>query len=231
MLQAAYPDEVQQIEVQESPKFPLQCMVFLETTSEDRLQQQQVSQVTLEWNEGYPINSGIQVVSYRFASSSSSSSKARMDAVLSAIKQESELCQEDEVEGGLACVAAALRAWNDFQEEGNHHDENHHNNHALNGDEPSSTSRDSNLPTTSFSWISGPPLLDRKSTFQAHVCRVESEQQVRQALDQLLTSHSKLQRATHNMVRVCCRCSKAIVVHEMSTISLFARRHFSMHIA
>ena len=50
-----------------------------------------------------------------------------------------------------------------------------------------------------YTWISGQPLLDRKSSFQAHLCEVYSENDVREALYQLLTSSSKIQRATHNM--------------------------------
>ena len=50
-------------------------------------------------------------------------------------------------------------------------------------------------------WISGEPLVDRKSTFVAHICRVVTERDVHEALHQLLDRNSKLQRATHNMVR------------------------------
>ena len=50
-----------------------------------------------------------------------------------------------------------------------------------------------------FTWISGDPLVDRKSVFQAHLCRLENEANVAPALQQLLTSSSKMQRATHHM--------------------------------
>lgn len=41
--------------------------------------------------------------------------------------------------------------------------------------------------------------MDRKSTFRAHACRVDSEQAVHEALFQLIDGNSKLQRASHNM--------------------------------
>jgi Uncharacterized protein family UPF0029 len=53
-----------------------------------------------------------------------------------------------------------------------------------------------------FTWITGKPLVDRKSTFLAHACHVSCEADVKLALQQLLTSHSKYRRATHNMVSV-----------------------------
>jgi hypothetical protein len=228
MLQAAYPDEVHQVHHHQdttapdtlTAAFPIQCLVYLDSIEEQQQhhhqqqrKQQQVSQVTLEWNEGYPVTSGIQVASYRFASSSSS--KARMDALLAAIKQVSEQCQQEEMESGLACVAAALRAWNDFDggNDDNGTTAHHGNSNEWNDNDEQQQQHQTTLPSKlshpssttlqqspSYFWISGQPLIDRKSAFQAHGCRVESEQQVHQALEQLLTSHSKLQRATHNMV-------------------------------
>ena len=53
---------------------------------------------------------------------------------------------------------------------------------------------------TCYKWISGKPLMDKKSTFQAHLCRVSTERDVYAALDQLIAGSSKLQRASHNML-------------------------------
>ena len=64
--------------------------------------------------------------------------------------------------------------------------------HASNGDNTTSIEKH-------YHWISGEPLLDKKSSFQAHLCEVHSEEDVRGALQQLLTSSSKIQRASHNM--------------------------------
>jgi Uncharacterized protein family UPF0029 len=62
----------------------------------------------------------------------------------------------------------------------------------------------SHLPLLSssslFPWIIGSPLVDRKSTFLAHACHVSCEADVKIAIQQLLDSHSKYRRATHNMV-------------------------------
>ena len=47
--------------------------------------------------------------------------------------------------------------------------------------------------------VHGEPITDRKSTFQAHLCRVSSREQVRAVLAALNTDR-KIARATHNMV-------------------------------
>lgn len=56
---------------------------------------------------------------------------------------------------------------------------------------------------TIYQWTSttNEPVVDRKSVFIGHVCPIDREADVRPALDQLLTSTTKLQRATHHMVR------------------------------
>ncbi|GAB5358537.1 hypothetical protein AAMO2058_000466800 [Amorphochlora amoebiformis] len=47
-------------------------------------------------------------------------------------------------------------------------------------------------------WVTGETLVDRKSVFQAHVMRVESREEVRAAMDKLLTK-KKIAKATHNI--------------------------------
>lgn len=64
---------------------------------------------------------------------------------------------------------------------------------------PRQPSHGNNINDKYYEWITGPPLVDKKSTFQAHACRVYTEDDVHMALNQLLCSSSKIQRATHNM--------------------------------
>lgn len=179
LVAAAYPDEVSLVS---SASFPLLLNLHLSETSYVRLQMDQ----------GYPITTNIQIVLYR------SPDKSRMEATLAAIRTTAEQCLHEGLEGGLMCCAAALGAWNDYPDDSD-----------LVTIDPVTAVHDeaSSQSQTSFQWTTGEPLIDRKSTFQAHVCRIERELDVKPALQSLLSS-SKLQRATHNMVRWCrCRVS------------------------
>lgn len=155
----------------ETTTFPLRCSLHLSSDSF----------VELEFIQGYPVTSGLRICSYR------SPEKVRMDAVVRAIRETAQECLEDEAEGGFLCCAAALEAWNDTShqtEEEIHED--------LQEPEPP--------PASTVQWITGGTLVDRKSVFQAHACRVRSEQEVHEALHQLIERNSKLKRCTHNMV-------------------------------
>jgi hypothetical protein len=172
MLKAAYPDEVSSSS--ETTTFPLRCSLHLSSDSF----------VELEFVHGYPVTSGLQISSYR------SPEKVRMDAVVRAIRETAQECLDEEAEGGFLCCAAALEAWND--------DTSHQTEEAiqedLQGPKPP--------PPSTVQWVTGGTLVDRKSIFQAHACRVTSEQEVHEALHQLIDSNSKLKRCTHNMVSV-----------------------------
>ena len=48
--------------------------------------------------------------------------------------------------------------------------------------------------------VHGEPLLERKSTFQAHVAMVRSQAEVEAAMAYLYESHPRIKRATHNML-------------------------------
>jgi len=174
MLKAAYPDEVTTDTKNDS--FPLSCSFCLEKDSF----------VQLEFIEGYPVTTGVQITRYR------SPQKGRMDAVVCAIRKASAECLEDEVEGAFMSCAAALEAWNDYQD----------NKTSILQESVVEEEEEEILPQTpSVKWITGDPLMDRKSSFVARACRVTSERQVHEALHQLIDGSSKLQRATHNMVR------------------------------
>lgn len=175
MIQAAYPDEVTVIP---SGVFPLKFTLRLSKSAS----------LTLELQEGYPVSRGVKIVDYR---TTDPSAKPRLEAVVKAVRTVSSECLAEEIEGSISCCAAALEAWND--EDFDDNQEGIHNN-----TEPSQP-EEMHPCTTSYEWISGHPLVDKKSTFQAHLCAVNTEQQVREALHQLITSSSKIQRATHNM--------------------------------
>ena len=170
MLKAAYPDEVS---TSLDTTFPLRFSLHLSSESF----------VELEFRQGYPVTSGVQISSYR------SPEKGRMDAVVRAIRKSAQNCLDDEVEGGLPCCAAALEAWN----EASHQIEEVMEERIKQPETPQ--------PST-VQWITGEPLIDRKSVFQAHACRVTSEREVHEALQQLIDENSKLKRCTHNMVSV-----------------------------
>lgn len=169
MLKAAYPDEVF---TSSGTTFPLRCSLHLSSESF----------VELEFRQGYPVTTGVQISSYR------SPEKGRMDAVVRAIRKSAQDCLEDEVEGGFICCAAALKAWNEES-------------HQIQEIEEIIKEPETPPPST-VRWITGGPLIDRKSVFQAHACQVTSEREVHEALHQLIDGNSKLKRCTHNMVSV-----------------------------
>ena len=187
MLTSAYPDETT-IPATATAAFPLSITLHLS----------EQAHCVLQYVEGYPERTNIQIASYRC--SHQKDHKARMQAVLEAVRTTAAACLEEGMEGGLSCCAAALEAWNESPETAIVNDDD---------DNESGVSTLSSLmppvPQRRFVWHSGDPLLDRKSTFQAHVCRmIQSESDVSIALQQLLDSSNKFRRATHNMVRVCC---------------------------
>jgi putative IMPACT (imprinted ancient) family translation regulator len=167
--------------------------------------------MALPW--GYPVTAGVQIVDYR---SHSAEHKVRLDRVVRAVRAVSLECQQDKMEGAIACCAVALETWDtNFDGEKDHRrDENDDDSRSTS---PTVDVVDDAAPSVYFSskhdkknltrperqrhykWITGKPLVDKKSTFQAHVCLVYSEMEVREALHELLSSTSKIQRATHNM--------------------------------
>ena len=194
IILSAYPDETTtdvsfptdgadaDDEKRKTVSFPLHVTLRLSETAH----------CTLELRQGYPTRSNIQISSYR----SRPNEKARMEATVAAIRATAQKCLEEGVEGGLACCAIAFETWNDLEETNGEQQED-------DGVTEASSSLLHPHPTTEkkFEWISGEPLMDRKSTFQAHVCGITSESDVKLALQQLMDSSPKLHRATHNMVR------------------------------
>jgi hypothetical protein len=204
IIQSCYPDEISSLSCyDDSSTFPFQFTLQLSADSSAS------NHLTLRLERGYPVDSGVQISDYR---TNSVKHKACLEAVVRAVRRVSSECLEEEIEGCIACCAIALETWNDYcsnDENTDNHGGDDDNNDTTIGE--STTKNDSNdkndklsnittiVPDKHYKWLSGEPLLDKKSSFQAHLCEVYSEQEAREALQQLLTSSSKIQRASHNM--------------------------------
>jgi hypothetical protein len=229
LLQAAYPDEVTTTTTTGTctttttnadttageklglcTSFPLQ---FTLTLSEH-------AGVTMELTAGYPTTTGVQIATYR---SNKAHDKGRLEATVSAIRRVSLECQHDEIEGGFQCCSTALETWNDHLLVLNKSTVEEQEEDARNSLDTMEASALILQPTTTYEWVSSQEALeDKKSKFVAHLCRVHSEWQVREALHQLLSSSSKLQRASHNMVGLffCCRIAICYRIQYIITTSL-----------
>ena len=189
MIVAAYPDECHGDETTTTnSNFPLRWTInFSETAF-----------VTLELTSGYPTETGVQVSSYR----SSPTEKHRIETTVAKIRAASQECLLDGMEGGFACCSIALETWNEYEESGTQalSTNDPESNLTKNQEESLDSASEDTKTTTRYKWITGEPLVDRKSTFQAHLCHVSTERDVYAALDQLIRGSSKIQRATHNML-------------------------------
>lgn len=183
MIQAAYPDEIS-VAATDSEAFPLRFTLNLSENAG----------LVMELPKGYPAHKGVQISDYR---TTKQSEKERLDAVVQAVRSTSLECLAEEMEGSISCCAAALEIWNET-DEGISQDDDDDDDDA-NAAEQSDRNVTASTTTQQHVWISGEPLVDKKSAFQAHLCFVRTEQQVREALHQLIQSSSKIQRATHNM--------------------------------
>lgn len=156
--------------------------------------------IAMEMNEGYPVDRGIEVVSYRIMNRSRVSKNVLELTVQSVRDVAAELLEIGE-ECALSCCIAAQQSWSDnIQADAL----------IINGkviaDE---TQRQINKELreradNDIHWIAGRDgcgiITDRKSTFQAFVCFVNDEDMVSRALKKLISGSRKVQKATHNMV-------------------------------
>jgi Uncharacterized protein family UPF0029 len=201
ILRSAYPDETS-LDDNPSAAFPLHLVLHLSETA----------YIQLEWNYGYPVTSNVHVAVYR---SKRPSDHGRLEQAVAAVRIAAASCQSEGVEGGLACCAAAWDAFHSHSTVDQHDttiaptpidDDNRNGTSSLlirpDGAPIPSISPPPQQPH--YAWMIGEPLTDRKSVFLAHLCRIQLESQIQPAIQQLLQSHSKYQRATHNMVRVVC---------------------------
>jgi len=205
LVLAAFPDEVQISKIGnvsedgELFSFPLKFEMHLKTTSDKDdvgVESITLAIVKMEIHRGYPSKSGIFLSGYRIIGSSKKVPKKHVEDVMSVIRQTSKECLENEEEGALSCCLAAQQVWDEFKEEQRRQIE------------------ETNLKTSieveveqvdvDIDWITGKDdnvgfITDRKSTFQAFVCRINSEDMALRAVNNLISGNSKLQRATHNM--------------------------------
>jgi hypothetical protein len=177
ILLSAYPQEIRNHD-DAGLKFPLHVNFHLSETS----------LITFEFVDGYPVLTNVGIASYR----SSPAEKFRMERAVLAVKSASVTCLLEGIEGGLSCCAAAYASWHQEQNE----------------EDPSVSLQpiDTGLnnvieSTLNYNWVSDEPFVEKKSVFQAHVCSVWCEADVRLALNQLINGSTKLKKATHNMVR------------------------------
>ena len=207
MLSAAYPEEIsilnttqyeqEEEEIHIPDWFPLVFSLMLPDLSKKNLSkknQTHGANIIMEFPMGYPTEKSLQIVSYRGASSSK---KDHVEAAVAAIRGTA--TESLEVYGGeecaLACCAAAIETWNDCHEE----DlaaiiiaEKMKEEEEAKNEKPSDDD---------IHWFTAEDtLLDRKSVFQSHICKVSDENMVRRAVNKLIDGNSKIQRATHNMV-------------------------------
>ena len=201
ILLSAFPDETElcsnnncsqqhQAEQQQATptEFPLRVTFRLSETA----------WIQLEFIKGYPTSSGLQVVSYR----SNSKETYRMEACVHAIKQSARECYEEQIEAALPCCLAAKDIWDNYDTTYNHTITESENGHdGPNAITTTTTSANNDDNNYLYPWITTESITEKKSIFQAHVCPVKSEHDVKCALQQLLISSTRIQRATHNMVR------------------------------
>ena len=200
ILCAAYPDEInlerndlyngceEEKEENQPDWFPL--IFTLNLTLDDN---KFGASITMEFPKGYPTSKALEIVSYR---SSSTVKKDIIEQVVSSIRETANeaLDTYGGEECGLACCAAAIERWSSLIESEPQREETtvkilHDTNQIINSDDD-------------INWITSENILvDRKSVFQAHVCVVRSDDMVSRAVNKLIEGNTKVQRATHNMVR------------------------------
>lgn len=175
IIESAFMEEVERISTTDS--FPFSLRLKLSTTAF----------LELEYTDGYP-DTTITVTRYR---SSQRDEYRRLEHVVEVVKETAnENCGT--VASLLVC-SAALEAWNDYEDaEGGGDDDDEE----CIAQEDHSCAHAENL----YKIYAGEPLIDRKSTFQSFVIPIQEESDVPRAMNQLITGHPKIKRATHNMV-------------------------------
>lgn len=189
ILQAAYPDEIS-IDSIGDDRGPLIFTITLPMSNTNNESEKNFgANITMEYPRGYPLNA-IEIVSYR---TNPKFDKKLIESVVDEVRLKAKEGMENAEESGFACCAAAFQKWSECLEglkKGNDAIEN----------ECSTQFNELRTDDEIINWItSEKTLIDRKSVFQAHCCAVSSNEIVKRAVDQLIMSNSKIQRATHNM--------------------------------
>jgi Uncharacterized protein family UPF0029 len=180
MLSAAYPDEI--TVVTDPDAFPVQLMVRLSNSAH----------FVMEYSAGYPtVKDSLSIASYR----SNLAEKRRLETSLLAFRDAVAAANQEEC--GFTAVSQALECWNQY-EQASANLVNEQQACLVVKDELKS---DHSVEPHPYHWISGDAVVIQKSTFVGHVCRIRGEKDIKPALNQLISGNSRLQRATHNMVR------------------------------
>ena len=204
ILSAAYPEEISILNTHHDEQlgeeeiiipdwFPLVFTLMLPDLSKKKNQSHHGANITMEFPMGYPIEKPLQIVSYR---GTSSSKKDHVEAAVAAVR--SSATESFEVYGGeecaLACCASAIESWNDCHERDLAA--------RMSAAKLKEEQVDNERPRDDdIHWMTAEDtLMDRKSVFQCHICKVSDEDMVRRAVNKLIDGSSKIQRATHNMV-------------------------------
>ena len=205
MIHAAYPDEITVHQVAGNDgdggcdhSFPFRFTLHLGSQQPNG---SNGASITMELIEGYPEDTPVQITNF---SCDNTNDKPRIDLVVKSVRTVAQQCQDDGMEGALSACSTALEVWRDAVDDANDDDETDDivdasPSPAFDSTETGGGSGFSSSSSSSYNWVSGEPLTDRKSVFQAHLCRIESASDVPKALTQLLQSSSKMQRATHHM--------------------------------
>ena len=110
IIQSCYPDEISSSSsYDDSSTFPFQFTLQLSTDSSG-------SNLAFRLERGYPILTGVQIANYR---TDNPKHKARLEAVVRAVRRVSSECQEEGIEGCIACCAIATEKWNDYPDDEN----------------------------------------------------------------------------------------------------------------
>jgi len=187
MLMAAFPDEVTLLDSEET-KF----LLHLGEHGNDRWN----AQVTIQMSCNEANGLRLQVLSYRGSPQCPKHILEETVAKIKATIKEAEL--EEAFSPTINCCLAAHSKWTDLVEAESRKIVDQHDTQRKEKQER--LTQQLLEEGEDVEWISSTePLVDRKSVFQAHICHVTSEDKVRRALNKLLLSSSKLQKATHNM--------------------------------
>ena len=217
MLSAAYPDEVnipydlpsfENDDQASKLSFPFTFTLTLpdpstitNTGSPSTSNNKSASFITMDLPKGYPTKAALKIQSYRCGGGSTESSMTKypMEQSVQAAQNAALECFENEEEAGFQVCQAAISTWEEFIQELYEKDQDEL---ALAQLELQDKHEKVMLEEgEGITWISSTNLLiDRKSTFQAHITVVNSDDMVQRALRKLIGGSTKIQKATHNMV-------------------------------
>ena len=160
--------------------------------------------IIMELPKGYPAESKIRIQSYRCGKSELVTiTKFHMEQTVIAAQKVASECFESQSEAGLSVCMIAISTWEECIQ--NQYEKNKREIAMEHLTLQTRYERELLEEGDGIEWISTEEkdlIIDRKSTFQAHVTYVNSEIMVQRALRKLIGGSSKIQRATHNMVRI-----------------------------